>query len=74
MSAFKELLDRRKLLVQHEIEGEGRTLDQLNLQAGDQMVIPLDEEGEGLGLGWGDVLRWGLAITTSVVFGSQIFF
>jgi segregation and condensation protein A len=28
VSAFKELLDRRKLLVQHEIEGEGRTLDQ----------------------------------------------
>ncbi|MBK5255948.1 MAG: segregation/condensation protein A [Vicinamibacteria bacterium] len=28
VSAFKELLDRRKLLVEHEIEGEGRTLDQ----------------------------------------------
>jgi len=28
VSAFKELLDRRKLLVQHEIEGEGKTLDQ----------------------------------------------
>lgn len=28
VSAFRELLDRRKLLVEHEIEGEGRTLDQ----------------------------------------------
>jgi segregation and condensation protein A len=28
VSAFKELLDRRKLLVQHEIEGEGKSLDQ----------------------------------------------
>jgi hypothetical protein len=52
---------------------EGRTLDQLNLQAGDQIMLPV-EDGEGLGIGWGDVLRWGLAIGTSVVFGSQIFF
>lgn len=28
VSAFKELLDRRKLLVQHEIENEAKTLDQ----------------------------------------------
>jgi|CXWL01.1.fsa_nt_gi segregation and condensation protein A len=28
VSAFKELLDRRKLLVQHEIEGEGKSMDQ----------------------------------------------
>lgn len=28
VSAFKELLDRRKLLVQHEVEGEGKSLDQ----------------------------------------------
>jgi segregation and condensation protein A len=28
VSAFRELLDRRKLLVQHEIEGEGKSLDQ----------------------------------------------
>jgi segregation and condensation protein A len=28
VSAFKELLDRRKLLVQLEVESEGRTLDQ----------------------------------------------
>jgi polysaccharide export outer membrane protein len=53
---------------------EGRTLDQLNLQAGDQIMLPVAADGEGLGLGWGDVLRWGLAIGTSVIFGSQIFF
>jgi hypothetical protein len=52
---------------------EGRTLDQLNLQAGDQIMLPV-EDGEGLGVSWGDVFRWGLAIGTSVVFGSQIFF
>ena len=28
VSAFKELLDRRKLLVQLEVEGEGKTVDQ----------------------------------------------
>ena len=28
VSAFKELLDRRKLLVQHEVENEAKTLDQ----------------------------------------------
>ena len=52
---------------------EGRTLDQMNLQAGDQIMLPVDD-GEGIGIGWGDVLRWGLAIGTSVIFGSQIFF
>jgi len=53
---------------------DGRTLDQLNLQAGDQIMLPVEVAGAGLGIGWGDVLRWGLAIGTSVVFGSQIFF
>jgi protein involved in polysaccharide export with SLBB domain len=45
---------------------EGYTLDQLNLQAGDQIMLPVDE-GEGLGIGWGDVLRWGVGIATSVI-------
>jgi protein involved in polysaccharide export with SLBB domain len=53
---------------------EGRTLDQLNLQAGDQIMLPVGAEGGGLGIGWADVLRWGLAIGTSAIIGTQIFF
>jgi protein involved in polysaccharide export with SLBB domain len=52
---------------------DGLTLDQMNLRAGDQIMLPVDD-GEGLGIGWGDVLRWGVGIATSVLIGTQVFF
>lgn len=52
---------------------EGRTLDQLNLQAGDQIVVPVDQGGGGSGI-WRDVIYWGLALGTSVLFGTQFIF
>lgn len=56
-----------------QILAEGRTLDQLNLRAGDQILVPAVEEGSFLQSGWGTVLRWGLGIGTSVLFGVRMF-
>ncbi|MEX1256032.1 MAG: polysaccharide biosynthesis/export family protein [Gemmatimonadota bacterium] len=47
---------------------QGRTLDQMNLRGGDQVVIP-----EQTGSVWGSVLRWGVAVATSVAFGFSLF-
>jgi hypothetical protein len=47
---------------------EGRTLDQLNLRGGDEVIVP--ESGDSI---WGEVFRWGLAIATSLAFGLQLF-
>ena len=54
-----------------EVLAEGRTLDQLNLRAGDQIVVPAQQTGRGI---WGTVLRAGLGIASVVVFGTRIFF
>lgn len=43
VSAFKELLDRRKLLVQHEIDGDGKSLDQAI-----QELLDMIKAGESL--------------------------
>jgi hypothetical protein len=50
---------------------EGRTLDQLNLRAGDQIVLPAQPTG---GSGWWSVGRWIAAAATSVFFGVRVFF
>jgi polysaccharide export outer membrane protein len=52
---------------------EGRTLDQLNLQAGDQIVLPAVEAGNFWNSTWGAVTRWGLAVGSTVLFGVRIF-
>jgi polysaccharide export outer membrane protein len=48
---------------------DGRTLDQLNLQAGDQIVLPQARTGAGI---WGAVLRYGLIIGSTVLLGVRI--
>jgi protein involved in polysaccharide export with SLBB domain len=45
---------------------QGRTLDQLNLQAGDQIYLP--RKGASM---WPGVLRYGLVIATSVILGRR---
>lgn len=49
---------------------EGRTLDQMNLRGGDQVIVP-ERSTNPI---WGQVLRWGLAVGTSVAFGVRLFF
>lgn len=56
-----------------EVIAEGRTLDQLNLQAGDQIVLPGQQPGSFWNSTWGTVTRWGLAIGSTVLFGVRIF-
>ncbi|MCG6954571.1 MAG: polysaccharide biosynthesis/export family protein [Gemmatimonadetes bacterium] len=46
---------------------QGRTLDQLSLQAGDQIVLPVQNPGI-----WGTVLRYGLIITSTLLLGVRI--
>lgn len=47
---------------------QGRTLDQMNLRGGDEVIVP--ERTDSV---WGSVLRWGVAIATSVAFGWSLF-
>lgn len=54
-----------------EVIAEGRTLDQLNLRAGDQIVLPARAPG---GSSLWRIGRWGLAVATSVFFGVRVFF
>lgn len=49
---------------------EGRTLDQLNVRAGDQIVVPVESTRNV----WGTVARWGAAVGTSVIFGVGFLF
>jgi polysaccharide export outer membrane protein len=46
----------------------GRTLDQLSLQAGDQIVLPQKSSSNW----WGPVLRYGLIVATTLVLGVRI--
>jgi hypothetical protein len=46
---------------------QGRTLDQLNLQAGDQILLPAQSAGI-----WGSVLRYGLMVATTLWLGVRI--
>jgi len=46
----------------------GRTLDQLSLQAGDQIVLPIENSGRV----WGTVLRYGIIITSTLLLGVRI--
>lgn len=54
-----------------DILAEGRTLDQLNLRAGDQIVVPERSGGSGV---WGTVLRAGIGLASVVIFGTRVFF
>lgn len=47
---------------------DGRTLDQLSLQAGDQLVLPEEEPGPWRGLG-----RYALIIGSALLFGIRVF-
>jgi hypothetical protein len=47
---------------------QGRTLDQMNLRGGDEVIVP--ERSESV---WGEVFRWGLGIAVSVAFGVGLF-
>ena len=49
---------------------EGRTLDQLNLRGGDEVIIPQRSTTSI----WGPVIRWGVAAATSIAFGVRLFF
>jgi len=46
---------------------EGRTLDQLSLQAGDAIIMP--QKGGNI---WGPILRYGLLVATTLVLGVRI--
>ena len=50
---------------------DGRSLDQLNLRAGD--VVLIEEEQQGSSQIWGNVIRWGAIITSSLLLGIRIF-
>jgi protein involved in polysaccharide export with SLBB domain len=60
------LMDGEEL---QEAMRDGRTLDQLNLQAGDQIVLPAARSGAGI---WGAVLRYGLIVASTVLLGVRI--
>jgi protein involved in polysaccharide export with SLBB domain len=53
-----------------DILAEGRTLDQLNLRAGDQLFLP-ERATSSI---WGTVFRAGLGIASLVVFGTTVLF
>lgn len=53
---------------------EGRTLDQLNLNGGDQIVLPAQQSQGFFSTGWGQVVRWGAGIAVSVLFGYGVFY
>lgn len=48
---------------------EGRTLDQLNLRAGDQIVLPAEEPGNW----WSTPLRWAAIIASTTLLGVRVF-
>lgn len=48
---------------------DGRTLDQLNLQAGDQIVLPQVDQSSW----WTTPLRWGAVIASSLLLGVRVF-
>ena len=48
----------------------GLTLDQMNLQAGDQIVVPEETTSQI----WRNVIRYGVVLGTFAVFGIRIFF
>jgi protein involved in polysaccharide export with SLBB domain len=50
---------------------EGRTLDQLSLQAGDQLVVPADEPRSQL---WGRLARGALIVGSFLIFGVRVVF
>jgi len=47
---------------------QGRTLDQMNLRGGDEVIVP--ERTSSI---WGDVFRWGIGVAASVAFGIGLF-
>ena len=53
-----------------QVLSEGRTLDQLNLRAGDQIVVPATQAG---GSRVWQVVRWAVPAAASVFFGVRIF-
>lgn len=48
---------------------DGQSLDQLNLQAGDRIVVPRDEPGRI----WPTVLRWTAVVASSLLLGFRVF-
>lgn len=48
---------------------EGRSLDQLNLQAGDRILVPADEPSRF----WTTALRWGVIIASTTLLGVRLF-
>lgn len=52
----------------HEATVEGRSLDQLNLRAGDALVVPAETSSNI----WGRVLRYGLVVASTLLLGIRI--
>ena len=48
---------------------EGRSLDQLNLRAGDRIVVPIQQPSRI----WPEVIRWGVIIGTTSLLGYRIY-
>lgn len=59
------LLDEETI---QEAMQDGRTLDQLSLQAGDQLTLPAEEPGP-----WGSLGRYALVIGSVLLFGVRVF-
>jgi polysaccharide export outer membrane protein len=62
-----------RLLGQEESQAalrDGRTLDQLNLRAGDQIVLPREQRGRGI---WGSVGRFALVVGSALLLGVRVF-
>jgi len=49
---------------------EGRTLDQLNIRGGDEVLVPARNPNPV----WGRALRWGVGLATTLAFGVRVFF
>lgn len=49
---------------------EGRTLDQLGLRAGDQLVVPEASRGRGI---WGQFIRVGIVVASTLLLGFRVF-
>lgn len=47
---------------------EGRTLDQLNVRAGDQIFVPVQEQNPW----WRTALSWGVPVATSIFLGVRV--
>ena len=48
---------------------DGRSLDQLGLQAGDELTVPAEPEQSW----WPQVIRWGVVITSTILLGIRIY-